>query len=44
VRWLGSIKEATGLGLEDVREAVTRQEKNGVRWWKKRLGIEYAQI
>jgi len=27
VRWLDSIKEATGLGLEDLREAVTREKK-----------------
>jgi hypothetical protein len=42
MRWLGSIMEATGLRLEDLREAV--QDKNGVSWWKKRLGIEYGQM
>jgi hypothetical protein len=44
MRWLDSIKEATGLRLEDLREAVQDREKNGIHWWKKRLGIENAQM
>jgi len=44
MRWLDSIKEATGLRLEDLGEAVQDRKKNGVRWWKKRLGIENAQM
>jgi hypothetical protein len=43
MRWLDSIEEATGLRLEDLREAV-QDRKNGVRWWKKRHGIENAQM
>jgi hypothetical protein len=43
IRWLDGIKEATGLRLEDLREAV-QDRKNGVHWWKKRLEIENAQM
>jgi hypothetical protein len=43
MRWLESIKEATGLRLEDLKEAV-QDRKNGVRWSKKRLRIENAQM
>jgi hypothetical protein len=43
MRWLDSLKEATGLRLEDLREA-EQDRKNGVRWWKTRLGIENAQM
>jgi len=42
--WLDIIKEATDLRLEDLKEAVQDRKKNGVRWWKKRLGIENAQM
>jgi len=35
MRWLGSIKEATGLQLEDLRETVHDRKKKDVRWWKK---------
>jgi hypothetical protein len=44
MRWLDSIKEATVLRLEDLREAVQDRKKHGIRWWKKRLGIENAQM
>ena len=44
MRWPDSIKEATGLRLEDIKDAVQDRKKNGVRWWKKRLGIENAQM
>jgi hypothetical protein len=44
MRWLDSIKEATGLLLEDLKEAVQDRKTNGVRWWKKRLGMENAQM
>jgi len=43
MRWLDSIKEATGQRLEDLRKQY-KIGKNGIRWWKKRLGIEYAQM
>jgi len=43
MRWLDSIKEDTGLRLEDLKEAV-QDRKNSVRWWKKRLGIENAEM
>jgi len=43
-RWLDNIKEATGLRLEDLKEAVQARKKNGVRWWKKRLRILNAQM
>jgi hypothetical protein len=36
--------EATGLRLEDLREAVQDKKKNGLRWWKKRHGIEYGRM
>jgi hypothetical protein len=42
IRWLYSIKEATGLRLEDFKQY--KIGKNGVHWWKKRLGIENAQM
>jgi hypothetical protein len=38
MRWLDSIKEATGLRLEDLKEAI-QNRKNGVSWWKERLRI-----
>ena len=44
MRWLDSIKEATGLRLEDLRETVEERKKNCERWWKNRLGIENAQM
>ena len=43
MRWLDSNTGATGLRLEDLREAV-QDRKNGVRRWKKRLRIECAQM
>jgi hypothetical protein len=43
-RLLYSIKEATGLRLGNLREAVQDRKKNGVRRWKKRHGIEYGQM
>jgi hypothetical protein len=30
--------------IERPKRSSRRYEKNGVRWWKKRLGIEYAQM
>jgi len=44
MRWLDSIKEATGLRLEDLQEAGQDRKKNGVGWWKKRLGIKNTQM
>jgi hypothetical protein len=43
MRWLDSIKEATGLRLEALKETV-QGRKNGSCWWKKRLGIGNAQM
>jgi len=43
MRWFDSIKEATGLQLEDLKEAY-KIGKSGVRWWKKGLGIECGQM
>ena len=43
MRWLDSIKEATGIRLEVLKETV-QYRQNGVRWWKKRLGIGNAQM
>jgi hypothetical protein len=41
MRWLDSIKEATGLRLE---EKQYNTGKNGACWWKKRFGIGNAQM
>jgi hypothetical protein len=43
MRWLDCIKEATCLRLDDLRKQY-EIGKNGVRWWKKKLGIEYGQM
>jgi phage antirepressor YoqD-like protein len=43
MRWLDNIKEATGLGLEDLRKQY-KIGKNDIHLWKKRLGIEYGQM
>jgi len=42
MRWHDT-KEATGVRLEDWKKQYSIG-KNGVRWWKKRLGIKYAQM
>jgi hypothetical protein len=41
--WLDSIKEATGLRLQVLKETV-QDRKNGICWWKKSLGIGNAQM
>jgi hypothetical protein len=44
MRWLDSIKEATGLRLEALKETVQdRKMVNGACWWKKRLGVGNVQ-
>jgi hypothetical protein len=42
--WLDTIKEATGIRLEVLKEAVQNKKKNGISWWKKRLGIRNTQM
>jgi hypothetical protein len=44
MRWLDSIKEATGLRLKVLKETVQDGKKNGACCWKKRLGIGNAQM
>jgi len=44
MRWLDSIKEATSLHLEVLKEIVKDRKKKGACWWKKRLGIGNAQM
>ena len=43
MRWLDNIKEATGLWLDALKEAV-QIGKNGACWWRKRLRIGNAQM
>jgi hypothetical protein len=43
MRWFDSIKEATGLRMEALKETV-QDRKNDACWWKKRLGIGNAQM
>jgi hypothetical protein len=43
LRWLDSIKEATGLRLEALKETV-QDRKNGACWWKKSLSIGNTQM
>jgi len=43
MRWLDSIKEATGLWLGALKETV-QDKKNGKCWWRKRLRIGNAQM
>jgi hypothetical protein len=43
MRWLDSIKEATGLRLEVLKETV-QDSKSGACWWKERHGIGNAQM
>jgi hypothetical protein len=44
VRWFDSIKKATGLRLEDLREAVQDRKKRRTLEEEKRLGIKNAQM
>jgi hypothetical protein len=43
MRWLDSITEATSIQLEVLKEQF-KTVKNGVHWWKKRLGMGNAQM
>jgi hypothetical protein len=42
MRWIDSIKKATGLCSETLKETV-KDRKNGACWWKKRLEIGKEQ-
>ena len=43
LRWMDSIKENTGFGLEKLNEIV-KDRKNGAGWWRKRLETGNEQI
>jgi hypothetical protein len=43
MHWLDSIREATGLKFEVLKETI-QDRKSGACWWKKRLGLGNTQM